>query len=420
MMAIGNDHIGFVIWGVRNGFNPDLLSDGLVPEVRNRLSDGMRQICLSLSDRFYGIERSSSHVLVTAYKPDAADHVGRKAYIAITLFIPLGKCFQGNVLWTLNRLLDYYEEKQGRETGNNRFSAGMFREQFAELGTAPYSGPHGHGDVLGAKSFSGPDEVEDHFKKPTIPGYRKVFFFRMTIPKFSGREVYQDFIPKEQRQIIPGDEVIWPISSSRPRNPPASTRKLAGLLTLALCGVIAGGIFLYNHLIQPTAPIQEESPVETLCDAPKNFKVVDTTETSARLTWDTVPGAVGYLIQHRAENDEWKKSRVDSNSTRFIGLVAGAKYEFQVAAICQRDTSNYGAVRFLTKTKTEKPNPIRYPGVIREGGPTKEVKPPKVKDEAACAEIKELEDMLRNTPNIRDNERERIAHKIQELGDKCN
>lgn len=168
----------FVIWGIRNGFNKNLLSSNQVEEINVCLNDGMRQICNEVSTYFYSIEKTANYSLLTIYNPDTKDHVQRKAYIAITLFTKKENNFLGDVVSTLNSLMNYYVEKQGSALVNT-FTEQMFEDQMYNLRVQRgLSSGSVSAEKTGYIPFTSPEEIEVYFKNPSINGYNKVFFWK--------------------------------------------------------------------------------------------------------------------------------------------------------------------------------------------------------------------------------------------------
>ena len=81
------DKIYFIISGIRDGFKKShLLCNNNITEVSDYIDD-RRQISNSAIDRFYTIEKTQNYTLATVFNPNTKDQVGRKAYVAISLFV---------------------------------------------------------------------------------------------------------------------------------------------------------------------------------------------------------------------------------------------------------------------------------------------------------------------------------------------
>jgi cell division protein FtsB len=177
---LNTKQFGFVIWGVRNGFNRDILSSDKVAEVSAAFNDSMRQICNGVIDCFYSIEKTANYTLLTVYNPSTADHVQRKAYIAITLFAKNGTNYNGEVVAMLNSLMNYNIQKQGSAIVNT-FTESMFEEQIQNISAQVGFNNDAIGSKLGYIAYNTIDEIENYFKKPSIDGYKKVFFYQKAI-----------------------------------------------------------------------------------------------------------------------------------------------------------------------------------------------------------------------------------------------
>jgi len=183
MQTQAND-IGFIIWGVRNGFEVILASNVSDAEFLKGdvVTDNMRQICHSAPRRFYSVHTNYRFGAVTIYHTDAKDMVGRSAYIAITLYVPITHQFIGNVKQTLDLLMDFYVSKQGNSSVN-MFTNDMIRQQIGSLASDYVSGKGGFGSKLGYLNYQQDNEIEGHLEQVSINGYKAVFFLPPSIYK---------------------------------------------------------------------------------------------------------------------------------------------------------------------------------------------------------------------------------------------
>ena len=144
-------NIGFVIWGVRNGFEVMMASNSADAEYLKSdvITDNMRQVCNVAPRRFFSIHRNNRFVAATIYHTDSKDVVNRKSYIAITLYLPTTEHFSGNVAETLEKLTDFYIDKQKGNTTSNMFTEEMIKSQFSNLSTEITTGKISFGTRLG-------------------------------------------------------------------------------------------------------------------------------------------------------------------------------------------------------------------------------------------------------------------------------
>ena len=168
--------IYFIISGVRDGFRKShLLCNNDITEVIDYIDD-RRQVANSAVESFYSIEKTKHYTLVSIFNPNTVDHVGRKAYIAITLFVRNDHVIKGNLISTLQHLMNYYEQKQGKEF-TNRFTEEMFEAEYANLNIEHIV--HGETGIRFKQGYIFYDQISDiasHFENPTINGYQKVYF----------------------------------------------------------------------------------------------------------------------------------------------------------------------------------------------------------------------------------------------------
>ena len=171
-------NIGFVIWGVRNGFEVMMASNNAEAEYLKSdvITDNMRQVCNVAPRRFFSIHRNNRFVAATIYHTDYKDVVNRKAYVAITLYLPTTAHFSGNVAETLDKLVDYYLDKQKGNTTSNMFTEDMIRSQFSNLSVEITTGKISFGSRLGFIKYTKVDEVAERLEWLNIDGYKAVFF----------------------------------------------------------------------------------------------------------------------------------------------------------------------------------------------------------------------------------------------------
>lgn len=197
-MLSQKSHIGFVIWGVRNGFEVMLASN--LSEVEflksDVITDNMRQVCNTTSETFYSIHRNSKFGVVTIYHSDAKDMVGRKAYVAISLYIPVTHQFIGDVGAVLNHLKNFYIQKQA-DSYVNMFTAQMFTEQYGTLDCDKYNGFVIPGSSKGYLKFNNLNEIKERFRLLDINGYQSAFFIPSSVTgpenQLQGYQIINEF-----------------------------------------------------------------------------------------------------------------------------------------------------------------------------------------------------------------------------------
>ena len=198
-------NIGFVIWGVRNGFEVMLASN--LSEVEflksDVVSDNMRQVCNTTSETFYSIHRNQKFGVVTIYHSDAKDMVGRKAYVAISLYIPANYQFIGEVGAVLNHLKNFYIQKQA-DSYVNMFTAQMFTEQYSTLDCEKNNGFVIPGSNKGNLKFNNLNDIKERFRLLDINGYQSAFFIPSSVtgPEYQlqGYQIINEF--KDTIRII--------------------------------------------------------------------------------------------------------------------------------------------------------------------------------------------------------------------------
>lgn len=171
-----NNKIYFVISGVTDGFKKShILTNNNIGEVLDYLDD-RRQICNPAFENFYTIEKTQNYILATIFNPNTEDQVGRKAYIAITLFVSKEFFIIGDLISTLDNLMIYYLNKQTSQL-SIRFTQEMFEENYINLTTQKNNNPYYFFDKKkGYFLYDDILSIYEIFKNHTINGYQKVFF----------------------------------------------------------------------------------------------------------------------------------------------------------------------------------------------------------------------------------------------------
>jgi hypothetical protein len=198
-------NIGFVIWGVRNGFEVMLASNQSEVEFLKSdvVSDNMRQVCNTTSETFYSIHRNQNFGVVTIYHSNAQDKFGRKAYVAISLYIPANYQFIGDVGAVLNYLKNYYIQKQANSYVN-MFTAQMFTEQYSTLDCEKNNGFVIPGSNKGYLKFNNFNDIKERFRLLDINGYQSAFFIPSSVTgpenQLQGYQIINEF--KDTIRII--------------------------------------------------------------------------------------------------------------------------------------------------------------------------------------------------------------------------
>jgi len=171
-----NDKIYFIISGIRDGFKKShLLCNNNITEVIDYIDD-RRQISNSAIDRFYTIEKTPNYTLATVFNPNTKDQVGRKAYVAISLFVKKDCIIKGGLLETLNHLMSYYESKQ-RNEAVNMFTEQMFEAEYENLSVEKANIKQiVNGKRQGYFIYEALNAINEHFDYPEINSYKIVYF----------------------------------------------------------------------------------------------------------------------------------------------------------------------------------------------------------------------------------------------------
>ena len=92
-----------------------------------------------------------------------------------------------------------------------------------------------------------------------------------------------------------------------------------------------------------------EKPVDPGCEAPSGLTAGNITSNSARISWDAVTGAVSYSLQYRKlGTTRWKTKATTAIAVKLKNLLPNTSYEYQVATVCESETSPYSAIQVFT------------------------------------------------------------------------
>ena len=168
-----NNNLGFVVWGVKNGFQNNLFSHNLSESIRTSLVD-IQELCMPQYGVFYSIERIGSDTLVSLYDPTVMDYSGsRKAYIVFSIIFPAGFSPASNIFDLLESFRNYYKIESNGLASNEIFLRKLneFNVKSASLSNANF------GTTIGYKNYETIGELTEIFSDIDILDYRKVYFF---------------------------------------------------------------------------------------------------------------------------------------------------------------------------------------------------------------------------------------------------
>ncbi|MBU0765916.1 MAG: T9SS type A sorting domain-containing protein [Bacteroidetes bacterium] len=90
------------------------------------------------------------------------------------------------------------------------------------------------------------------------------------------------------------------------------------------------------------------------CDAPGGLSVSGITAGSADLSWNAVPDAPGYIVRIKENNEPvWEYYFTTTNSISVSGLVADSLHTWEVATLCDDDTSAYTNATFTAASLSD-------------------------------------------------------------------
>ena len=180
--------IGFVVWGLRAGFKNDWLVSNVDSSVLGALTDEMRAYCFGTITEFFSIEKVNGFKVLTIYNPNTTDHVGRRAYIAISLVVSERYGLSGNVVGCLQEMMSTYLSKQGKAM-INKVSSSDFLPILAKISTSVKSKLiHDNSKRIGILKSQDSISFNLHFQDLSISEFKKVYFLTDSINALERKE----------------------------------------------------------------------------------------------------------------------------------------------------------------------------------------------------------------------------------------
>jgi hypothetical protein len=95
------------------------------------------------------------------------------------------------------------------------------------------------------------------------------------------------------------------------------------------------------------------TPTPVLCGAITGLTSGSITQTGATISWATITGATGYVLQYKpASSTVWTTVNVATTSFAITGLTAGTAYNSQVQSVCSAGNGSFTAINFTTASPT--------------------------------------------------------------------
>lgn len=180
--------IGFVVWGLRAGFKNDWLVSNVDSSVLGSLTDEMRAYCFGTITEFFSIEKVNGFTVLTIYNPNTTDHVGRRAYIAISLVVSERYGLSGNVVECLQEMMSTYLSKQGKAM-INKVSSSDFLPILAKISTSIKGNvTQDDSERIGILKSQHSDSFNSHFQDLSINEFKKVYFLTDSINALERKE----------------------------------------------------------------------------------------------------------------------------------------------------------------------------------------------------------------------------------------
>ena len=153
------------------GFNKSIISVGNCPnDVEDEISDE-RTLCHSTDENFYSISTINDYRTFTIFNPTTYDHVGRNAYIAISIITKINETTSINPVSVLDKLMSIYmsNEENINET--------IFESELKNITTKTRSSSDVNGDNIGKCKVSNKSELLNLFLTLNLKNFKKVYYY---------------------------------------------------------------------------------------------------------------------------------------------------------------------------------------------------------------------------------------------------
>lgn len=165
--------LGFVVWGVKNGFQNSMFSYKLSDTVKDSLVD-IQELCMPCYSDFYSIESLRGYSIVSLYDPTVMDYSGsRKAYIVFSIIFASGTFPVDNVFELLKEFKNYYKVES-----NGIPSQEIFQRKMASFKVRQDTRSFlSYGSKIGYKYYNSQNEIQNIFSSLDSLDFRKIYFF---------------------------------------------------------------------------------------------------------------------------------------------------------------------------------------------------------------------------------------------------
>ena len=210
------NNINVSIWGVKEGFNPNIFSSNSIPEVSATFTDTTRLLMESNTSIFYCIEHTTRFSIVTLIDPNCTDFKGRTAFLAFSLVVKKGIVFNSSPLKCLESIRDFYLSVQSPTEKLNRFTPSQIETQLNDVSIAQANS--NSYNSLGYCFSANSSEIDDYLKlSKNYFKYKKSYFFNPSSKLMDGtssaldgfrRFEIKEIEQKETDRIQSGENLI--------------------------------------------------------------------------------------------------------------------------------------------------------------------------------------------------------------------
>src|SRR5690606_16769037 len=85
------------------------------------------------------------------------------------------------------------------------------------------------------------------------------------------------------------------------------------------------------------------------CNVPGGLSSSNITSTSAQLSWTSVSGATGYIVEYKLSGSQtWSQQNASSNNATLSSLIPNSVYNWRVQTDCGSNSSSFSEITNFT------------------------------------------------------------------------
>lgn len=165
------EEIGYIVLGFQKEIPNNLFSDNVPPSVLTQLTDNLSNVCSSLENIFFTIEKIGKFSILSIIYPKSIENKVQNDYKLISLILPVGHSIKGDVLGCLQNLMELCNKGLMDNLKN------MLEDEISQLQLIPKQKRERHvSERIGYIIFQSKLEIQNKFQKAFIGDFKTVYF----------------------------------------------------------------------------------------------------------------------------------------------------------------------------------------------------------------------------------------------------